>query len=65
LLVVFACFSLFTGFLSSKALTFFCKLDKAFFLRKWFGASVAKKADDSPDSRQGQEPTARIEALLN
>jgi hypothetical protein len=34
-----------------------------FFLRKWFGASATKKADESLDSRQGPEPTARIEAM--
>ena len=31
-----------------------------FFLRKWFGASAAKKVDEPLDSRQGQEPTARV-----
>jgi len=34
-----------------------------FFLKKWLGASAVKKVDESLDSRQGPEPTARIEAI--
>jgi hypothetical protein len=34
------------------------------FLRKWFGATTAKKIDEPLDSRQSQEPTTSVEAMI-
>jgi hypothetical protein len=37
---------------------------KEFFLRKWFGATTAKKVDEALDSRQSQEPTTSVGAMM-
>jgi len=37
---------------------------KEFFLRKWLGASAAKKGDEPLDSRQSQEPTTSVGAMM-
>jgi hypothetical protein len=35
-----------------------------FFLRKWFGALIAKKIDERLDSRQSQEPTTSVGVMM-